>query len=591
MSRGHFRAPQPGPSQFLFANFTLPVPRIISYNVNSLSYYSTSSDLVLRRAIVSSCLRDLISSADILCLQETNLVSSEAFALSSISPGGSVSLNNFKLREAGTAIVDSPSILRYYTPADVPLPTGLKGFVQLRRYSPRAPPHQPFQLFNVYFKTGQAKASAQEDLVRLMLSADSSVDTFLCGDFNFIDDRDDTTGVFTPPPTSFSDVWSQFKAKFSVSEVPHSSFTYFHITADPLSAHSWASRLDRFFVPSSLFFNPLVTTDVSIFSHPSNYRPHTAVSAARSCFSDHLPIFLTFHGLANNLPRQSRIPQWVAECPEFAAALSARWTHPGPDVSPWKVLNKFKAALFAAADSTRRSKVATANAALRISWHVKLLHLISRLPQDRPAILLLLSRHDPLTGLVQFASGVWVDTGLLDATRNLLAPTQSDRPAPAHNLNAVQQLSSTLPYARARLASLRLNADSPSVSDEGGKSAIAFSFWSQIWKARSPPPAGLADGFLDSYTKTVDPNLLSTPDFDDVLGSIRSSNNSTRWHPLCRLACRPRSLGQGPLGRSRCPSPWSYPATRLQSRVPLPAPQEGHGSRLGHSPYQCDQYR
>ena len=428
---------------------------------------------------------------------------------------------------SGYPCASLPSILRYYTPADVPLPTGLKGFVQLRRYSPRAPPHQPFQLFNVYFKTGQAKASAQEDLVRLMLSADSSVDTFLCGDFNFIDDRDDTTGVFTPPPTSFSDVWSQFKAKFSVSEVPHSSFTYFHITADPLSAHSWASRLDRFFVPSSLFFNPLVTTDVSIFSHPSNYRPHTAVSAARSCFSDHLPIFLTFHGLANNLPRQSRIPQWVAECPEFAAALSARWTHPGPDVSPWKVLNKFKAALFAAADSTRRSKVATANAALRISWHVKLLHLISRLPQDRPAILLLLSRHDPLTGLVQFASGVWVDTGLLDATRNLLAPTQSDRPAPAHNLNAVQQLSSTLPHARARLASLRLNADSPSVSDEGGKSAIAFSFWSQIWKARSPPPAGLADGFLDSYTKTVDPNLLSTPDFDDVLGSIRSSNNST----------------------------------------------------------------
>jgi len=29
-----------------------------------------------------------------------------------------------------------------------------------------------------------------------MLQADSSVDTFVCGDFNFIEDREDTTGTF-----------------------------------------------------------------------------------------------------------------------------------------------------------------------------------------------------------------------------------------------------------------------------------------------------------------------------------------------------------------------------------------------------------
>ena len=37
----------------------------------------------------------------------------------------------------------------------------------------------------------------------------------------------------------------------------------------------------------------------------------------------------------------------------------------------------------------------------------------------------------------------------------------------------------------------------------------------------------MTDGFLDSYTKTVDPGLLSCPDFEDILSSIRSSNNST----------------------------------------------------------------
>ena len=339
----------------------------------------------------------------------------------------------------------------------------------------------------MYFKTGQGKANAQADLVRLMLEADSSVDTFVCGDFNFVEDRGDTTGNFTPPTAAFLDVWSQFKVKFAVSDVPHSSFTFFHITADPTSAHSWASRIDRFLMPSAYFSNPLVSVDVSLFSHPSNYRPGAAMSGARSSFSDHLPIFLTFHCLTTNLPRQSRIPQWVAECPEFAVALTARWTHPGPDVSPWKVLKKFKAALFAAADSTRCSRIAASNAALRISWHVKLLQLTSRLPQDYASISLLLSRHAPLADLVSFTSGIWVDNGLLDATRDLLASTHTATTTPVRDQNVVQQLSSFLPSMRARLASLRLDADSPPVSDEAGKSAIAFSFWSRVWEARPPP--------------------------------------------------------------------------------------------------------
>ena len=176
-----FRPLQPAPSQLLLSNFSLPVPRIISYNVNSLSYYSTTPELVHRRGMITSCLRDLASSADIVCLQETNLAATETFALSSISPQASVSLNNYKMHQAGTAIIDCPSILRSYTAADVPLPAGLKGFVQLRRYSPRAPPYQPFQLFNIYFKTGQGKISAHTDLVRLMLEADSSIDTFMRG--------------------------------------------------------------------------------------------------------------------------------------------------------------------------------------------------------------------------------------------------------------------------------------------------------------------------------------------------------------------------------------------------------------------------
>ena len=175
MFNGPFQPPRPSPSLLSFPNFSLPVPRIISYNVNSLSFYSTSIDLTHRRNLVSACIRDLLASSDIVCLQETNLATHETQALFSIVPHSAVSLNNLKMHEAGTAIIDSPSILRFYDPTDVALPANLKGYVQLRRYTPRAAPHQPFQLFNVYFKTGQGKSLVHEDLVSSMLKVEPSI--------------------------------------------------------------------------------------------------------------------------------------------------------------------------------------------------------------------------------------------------------------------------------------------------------------------------------------------------------------------------------------------------------------------------------
>src|SRR6185312_8639264 len=100
--------------------------------------------------------------------------------MSSVS--SAVSLNNRELHVAGTAILDSPTLLRFYNPVDVPLPGALRGYVQLRRYEPRAPTHQPFQLFNVYLPTGPGKHAEQEKCIRLMSMADASVDTFVCGD-------------------------------------------------------------------------------------------------------------------------------------------------------------------------------------------------------------------------------------------------------------------------------------------------------------------------------------------------------------------------------------------------------------------------
>jgi hypothetical protein len=91
----------------------------------------------------------------------------------------------------------------------------------------------------------------------------------------------------------------------------------------------------------------------------------------------------------------------------------------------------------------------------------------------------------------------------------------------------VKHLSATLPCTRSRLPSLKLDADSPPVTDDRGKSAIAYSYWSRVWAERPPPPPDSADAFLRSYTKHVDGPSISAPDLDAVLDSILFSNNST----------------------------------------------------------------
>ena len=81
------------------------VPKIISYNINSLSYYACSVSGKIRNAKINRTLSDFVKSADIICLQETNLSTSESFALNSMK-GCIISRNNYKMGAAGTLIIE-----------------------------------------------------------------------------------------------------------------------------------------------------------------------------------------------------------------------------------------------------------------------------------------------------------------------------------------------------------------------------------------------------------------------------------------------------------------------------------------------------
>ncbi len=509
-----------------FANSTVVVPRIVSYNVNGLSYYSTDSDGVFRKNLAAQAISDFVPRCDIICLQETNLTLAERLCFSSL-PGCIVSFNSLKRGVAGTLIIDTPSILKFYKPLDVSLPLECGGYVQCRRYIPLSATHKAFQLVNCYFFTGPNKFALQSSLIDAIREIGNVFPTFLCGDFNFITDVKDTSSSSpTLPPAEFSAKFDSLKEFLDVVEVPHSDHTYFHLMSDISSPHSHSSRLDRFYIPSSLARSPVFDPAVSFIPHHSNYRPG-ASTVTRNRFSDHLPILLSFDSDIVEQGSRPCIPPWLAQSPEFVTALREIWHPPASNNCPFVHLTKFKRCLFMAASKAKKTRFEHASAPLRLSQHLSLLRLITVLNQDLTRINIILSYAPSLADLVTFKDGRFWDTGLDSASRELFIAASGPPPS-AVVRHPVTVLKDKLPGSKARIPHLRQEQADPPCFSEAGKSSIATKFWSNVWAPRSNRASdSVRESFLSGYSKRVDSSLLSTPSLENVADAIKRSNNSS----------------------------------------------------------------
>jgi hypothetical protein len=507
--------PPPSPS--------LSPPSLLTYNIRSLSFYSTDPQSLTRRLSISHAIKDFIKSHDIICLQETHLAHLESFALSSLS-GCVVSRNNLSMSSAGTLIIDTPAILRNYQPVDVALPAFAKGHVQLRRYTPTSPHSQPFQVFNAYFKSG-GDFGFNHRLLEAMLTIDNDIDTYLCGDLNFLESPDDTTSA-SPlmPPASFAAAWSNFKLKFNLFDLPSDTHTFFHLTSNPLSPYSWSSRLDHILFPAYLASHPIITPSTTIPHHSTNL--NVSPLNSRSSFSDHLPLHLTYSA-STAPPTQTSpaIPTWLASSTEFATNLRDIWLARPQKGKAFKTLAAYKRALFSAANVTRRKKLATLSAPLLLSQHLSLLRLILTPQQDLTRISYLCSLNPLLSHLISFSDGKWLDNGLLVAIQNLRIAASPSPPLPVHPIRA---MADSAPSTRTRIGPLRIDASQPECSSDDERSDLAASYWSNIWKKRdAPPPDAHLAPFLANYKKKVKLPLCVSPSLDDISSAIRNSNNST----------------------------------------------------------------
>ena len=499
--------PRTNPSNgtFSLSSSLTCVPTIITYNVRGLSYYAGPGESEDRKRRVRSAIEEMTRKADIVCLQETKLAPSERQALSNLG-NCQVSYSNFSKSSAGTLIIDCPGVLRFFQGESIKLPDFTRGHVQLRRYTPRthASTRSPFQLFNFYLFSGGNKFPENTEIIKSLLTLDASVPTFVCGDFNFIENKSDSTSNDpTLPSQEFLKTWGAFKTHFGVVDVEHDAHTFFHIDRtshtppgsgdvdtkhdthidpkEPFSPYTWSSRLDRFLAPVEVCSHPLFDPVVDIHHHPSN---HT-IKPSRSSFSDHLPVRLSFQDSSGRSSGRPTIPAWLAESPVFEETLRENWAPVASDGS-FKTLAKFKRALFAAARAARRVKISAASTHLQLSQHLALLRLVVSTIQDKTRVEAL-ELNPSLSSLVLFDGSRWTLTGLEEATRDLAAASHATSPSPEpQKLNVVKALAEKIPSSRAQISTLRNSPDDSPASTSADKSVLTKEYWGKVWAERPP---------------------------------------------------------------------------------------------------------
>ena len=501
----------------LFSSLSLSVPRLLSYNIRSASFYASNPRSLSRRASISYALSSFVSSHDIICLQETHLDANEIFAFD--RPGCIISRNNFDCSRAGTAIIDTPGILNFYSGCDIPLPPITRGHAQLRRYSPLSSNHPPFQVFNVYFKSGDFDFNLK--IINAISNLPNNIDTFICGDFNFIENAIDSSSTsHSLPPASFISAFNNLKAYYSLYDPPHSSHTFFHITSDASSPYSWSSRIDRFLLPLSLFNNPLITPTISIPYHSSNLR----LGGSSSSFSDHLPIHVSYDNGTVCHRDQSTIPTWLAQSPEYASSVRSLWrgnSHGGA----FRAYAAYKKVLFKAAFLTRKANLKGISSLSSYSLLLSLYRAVHSPIQDFSLINALLSRDSSFASLVSFDNTRWCDKGILNVINDYqLSSFFSDAP-PSH---PIKDLASRAPFSRSRVGPLRSGPDSDEAINDADRSRVAADFWSKVWAKRDVViTESSIKTYLKDYDKKINADLISDITYDDILSSIKKSNNSS----------------------------------------------------------------
>ena len=552
-----------------------PTPRIISANMNSLSYYATTPDSVARACKVTEIIKKLMSQCDFLLIQETNLDTFEKMALSSLLPGCHIHYNNLRKNVAGTITVVGPSFHNTnYRIREIPL-KGLTGYIQLTQICPASSdPHcnNPlFQVFNFYMKTGSDKITGQDKASRQLeqlLSLNEALATkelsqfsFAGGDFNFVLHEKDTTS-FTMDRQLKKEAlaqWSQFMLKTNMRDMEASFHTHFQICENSSLSHS--ARYDRIYIPNHEAIWTIYDPRIELVQHKHNSRLYFSAFDATHSFcprfkgeggfdvTDHIPVKLSFN-LKEKNTHSGTVPRWIADCPAFAERFHFYWdrvqnlTHRafGRD-------DMFSKIVLKASKHVLKLRLGYATKCTLVSAAIALYRQTQLTEQNIPKIESILLDHPHFSDYCYtLQDGRYVEDSLLLYLDELLCTYSgpSGTPPPASQngedveggdkaspfikrskYSLAKDLKALLPSDRRGIGGLRLSLDDNLTHDPLEKSKLAQLCYAEIWKKHDAEPAREAlRRKLHNYQGRVDSASIKTPSLEQIKKGILKTNNS-----------------------------------------------------------------
>ena len=487
---------------------------------------------------------NLARNRDYVCLQETKFRAKEKLYFKVHLPhhkvfynnnpkNGSGSKNSFK---AGTVIILHPRVLDLAEVTNARPIVGHEGYIQtveLREKSRNTP--LTVRITCCYFESSENVASRQLSQMEALNSLPKSDLEYWCGDFNFVENKEDANrdAVFENTPVSLRARWGEILTTRNMKEIPQGLHTFWHLEEDLNKTRS--SRIDRFYtsLPEALWelLGPVSTAVIK--RNPGQNSLHT-----------HFPVYLDFAVKQTPKGFSRPLPKFVFDA-DFKREFEELWnTLENPSLQDWKYWVRKKAKERFHKNKEKVDELGKLQVGLKLLQSFlshpipteKCKNLCALIP-DFEAGRSWLADEPPVKDLQKFLKSLYEgaepdarDEGDVQDAWAL----EEKKIEKAKGYNFLKETKRYIPSTRKRLRMLRRSESEPPTADQKSLKEIIGGYYGEtVWKKRvmSREDLRLRKEWLENYTNRI----ATTP-------------RRVEGHNLYRAIIEARSTSTGPDG-------------------------------------------
>ena len=542
-------------------NTTIPTPTISTYNITSLSAYATPyTDAHKRQQRVIADIKHLANNSDIIFLQETKLDAHETHTiLHNVLPNWRFHYNNHPentgkhdTHRAGTLIATSPMINNNYTIQKDIIHEDASGHIQsiklMGKSKPNKPTPLPLRIVNVYLPTGQDHHERRADQLEYLLALPSDCHIILAGDFNFVENADDTTNYtdYHHLNDRARQSWDQLLTKHGLWEVQQPIHTQHALNQDDPRT----SRIDRFYINHTEADSTIHTPSTTITN-----TPHSSIRTINKShppnhhrLSTHCALTLSFHDTTNT-HHTYKLPPWITQTQSFKKHFCDIWFASTPSSDAFAEEIRFKQTAKKAHKLFKQDKEnfekGSQAAICTLTAAISLLRCITcnktdptrirNIKRDFPALAALAKGDNPDPNPLRAHIATLIETGTPSGALTSPGRTDTERSegeaifrATNRTRQPLDQVTTILPTTKTHLTHLKEKAKDDHTTNPKEQAQILKKFWGKIWAKRPDAPAKQEiDEYLKTYDKYIDEeHAPELPSREDIANQIKKAKNT-----------------------------------------------------------------